>query len=298
MGTALALVAACSFALGAVLQQRGTMDTTSASGDTNWLIQILRKPVWLAGMLLGAVGWLFQAGALDRAPLVVVQSLTTLSLVIALPFGVWLTHQEITRKVAIGAGAVVVGIVAFLSAGAPKGGTTHPSAQTWWISGLITLALVVILGMLASKQQGALRALWFGIAAGFCFAFQSAVTKEFVTEIGAGVLSLLGDWTTYVLIVSGLVGFILAQSALKTGVLAPAMASSNAVTLFAGIVLGLTVFGETLTRGDGGRVPAIVGLAVALVGVTLLGSADGPAAEVEAPIDAIDGTRAVVTEGG
>jgi drug/metabolite transporter (DMT)-like permease len=295
MGTALALLAACALALGAVLQQRGTMDTTSASGDTNWLIQILRKPVWLAGMLLGAVGWLFQAGALDRAPLVVVQSLTTLSLVIALPFGVWLTNQEITRRVVIGAISVVAGIVLFLSAGAPKGGTTHPSAQTWWIAGLITVALVVTLGVLASKREGAVRALWFGIAAGFCFAFQSAVTKEFVTEIGGGVLNLLGDWTTYALIVSGLVGFVLAQTALRTGVLAPAMASSNAVTLFAGIVLGLTVFGETLTHSDGGRVPAIVGLGIALVGVALLGGADGPDPAQQAESLPVE---EVLTEGG
>jgi drug/metabolite transporter (DMT)-like permease len=271
MGVAFALLAACAFALGAVLQQRGTLDTTSGAQDANWLIQILRKPIWLAGMVLGAVGWLFQAVALDKSPLVVVQSLTTLSLVIALPIGVWLTHQVITRRVALGAVAVVAGIVVFLSAGAPKGGTTHPSAQTWWVAGLIALALVVIFGVLASKREGAQRALWFGIAAGFCFAFQSAVTKEFVTEVGNGVVSLLGDWTTYVLIASGLIGFVLQQTALKTGVLAPAMASSNAVTLFAGILLGLTVFGETLTHNDGGLIPAICGLGLALVGVALLG---------------------------
>lgn len=49
-------------------------------------------------------------------------------------------------------------------------------------------------------------------------------------------------------------GFVRQQSALETGVLAAAMASSNAVTLFAGVILGALIYGEALSRG-GGRPP-------------------------------------------
>ncbi len=49
MGPVFAFLAACAFAQGTVLQQKGTLDTTSGSGDSHWLIQILHKPVWLAG---------------------------------------------------------------------------------------------------------------------------------------------------------------------------------------------------------------------------------------------------------
>ena len=66
-----------------------------------------------------------------------------------------------------------------------------------------------------------------------------------MTQLGHGVAALLGNWTTYVLIVSAIAGFVIQQSALRTDVLAPALASSNAVTLFASVVFGLTVFGET-----------------------------------------------------
>ena len=122
MGPAFAFLAACAFALGTVLQQKGTLDTTSGSGDSHWLIQILHKPVWLAGMLLQASGWVLQAVALDKGPLMAVQAITTLSLVIALPFGAWLTHQHIDRRVVLGAVAVVAGIVVFLSVGSPQAG--------------------------------------------------------------------------------------------------------------------------------------------------------------------------------
>jgi drug/metabolite transporter (DMT)-like permease len=278
LGPAFAFMAAIAFALGTVLQQKGTLGTTSGSGDSHWLIQILHEPVWLAGLLLQAAGWVLQAVALAKGPLMVVQAITTLNLVIALPFGAWLTHQHIDRRVVLGALAAVVGIVVFLSVGSPHGGTTHPSARTWWITCLVTLVLVLATAELGRKRRGAARALLFGAAAGFGFALQTAVTKDFVTEIGGGVAALLADWSVYVLIASAAIGFILQQSALKTGVLAPAMASSNAVTLFAGVILGAVVYGETLSHGGGHVVPAIIGLALAVVGVVLLAGAEGPTA--------------------
>ena len=78
------------------------------------------------------------------------------------------------------------------------------------------------------------------------------------------------------LIASALVGFVLQQSALKTGILAPAMASSNAVTLFGSVVLGATVFGEKLSSSGARLAPAVVGLGVALIGIVLLAGAKPP----------------------
>src|SRR3974390_282477 len=85
-----ALLAALSFALGTTLQQRGALQTSAPEGDPRFLTQILREPVWWCGGLLQACGWVLQALALDRGSLVVVQSLCTLSLVVALAFGRWL----------------------------------------------------------------------------------------------------------------------------------------------------------------------------------------------------------------
>ena len=287
LGPAFAFLAACAFALGTVLQQKGTLSTTSGSGDSHWLIQILHEPVWLAGGLLQASGWVLQAVALDKGPLMAVQAITTLSLVIALPFGAWLTGQHIDRTVVLGAVAVVAGIVVFLSVGSPHGGTTHPSARTWWIACLVTGVLVLVMAGLGRTRHGAVRALLFGAAAGFGFALQTAVTKDFVTEISGGVLALLADWSVYVLLASAVIGFVLQQSALKTGVLAPAMASSNAVTLFAGVTLGAVVYGERLSHGGGHVAPAIIGLALAVVGVVLLARAEGPTAGETAPGDGV-----------
>jgi drug/metabolite transporter (DMT)-like permease len=277
MGSSLAIAAAVAFAVGTVLQQKGALSTEAPENDPHFLLQVLHKPVWLAGGICQAFGWILQAMALDRASLVTVQSLTALSLVIALPLGVWLTGQHVGSRETAGALLTLAGIILFLSAGQPQGGTSQPNASTWWTACLVTLVVVVTLAAVGNRMMGAAKAVTFGTAAGLGFGLQAAVTKTFVTELGGGLLGVLGSWTVYVLIASAISGFILQQSALKTGVLAPAMASSNSVTLFASVILGVTVYGETLSKsGTGHAASASVGLAVAVGGIILLAGAEAP----------------------
>jgi drug/metabolite transporter (DMT)-like permease len=279
----LAFLAACAFALGTVLQQKGTLEAPAADEDPRFLVEILRRPVWLAGGGMQLAGWVLQAAALDRGSLVVVQAVTSLSLVIALPLGAWITDQDITSRVWLGAGAMVAGVVLFLSAGSPQAGASSASAKAWWSAGIIALVSVGTLGVLGRRRHGSLRALLLGSAAGVCFALQASVTKAFVPLIGNGLSSLLTSWTIYALIASALAGFVLQQSALRTGVLAPAMASSNAVTLFGSIVFGTIVYGETISDGAGRLAPALIGLCMAFVGITLLAGAEPPGREQPAP---------------
>jgi drug/metabolite transporter (DMT)-like permease len=274
MAVALALTAALAFAAGTVLQQRGTLQAPADGEDARFLVQILQEPVWLCGALLQALGWVLQAAALDRGPLVVVQALTTLSLVIALPLGVRLTNQRVGRAEALAAVAVVAGIVVFLAAGSPSSGDPHPSAAEWWTAGLLSVLLVAGIAAVGYRRRGAFRAALFGAAAGVGFALQAAVTKEFVGELGHGVGALLTTWSPYVLILSALAGFVLQQSALKTGVLAPAMAASNASTLVFSAVFGLVVFDERLTHGGGRVAFAFLGLALAIAGVIRLAASE------------------------
>ena len=49
MAFLLAFLAACAFALGSVLQQKGTVETSAGARDPRFLVQILRRPYgWLA----------------------------------------------------------------------------------------------------------------------------------------------------------------------------------------------------------------------------------------------------------
>ena len=135
----LAILSALAFALGTVLQQRGTLETKAAEGDPHFLAEIIRKPVWLIGGALQICGWVLQAAALSRGSLAVVQSLCALSLVFALPLGARLTGQHVGRRSIIGASITLIGIITFVAVGQPQGRNPslkgkHGLLQRWaWV---------------------------------------------------------------------------------------------------------------------------------------------------------------------
>jgi drug/metabolite transporter (DMT)-like permease len=274
----LAFLAAACFALGTTLQQRGTLETAAGEGDARFLLEILHRPAWLLGAIFQAVGWILQAAALNQGQLEVVQAIVTLSLVIALPLGVWLTGQQVGRWQVAGAFLTLTGIVLFLGAASPQAGTTHPAATAWWVTGIACAATAAGLGALGWTRPGASGAILLAAGAGVGFAFQAAVTKEFVGQLGGGLGAILTSWTPYVLLATAVTSFALQQSALKKGALAVAMASSNCTTLIASVMIGSAVFGETISGG--GRLPlAVLSLVLAVGGIVALASPAGLSAD-------------------
>ena len=113
-----------------------------------------------------------------------------------------------------------------------------------------------------------------GVAAGAAFGLAANFDKLFTNQIHYGPALL--QWSTYALVVAGLAGGAIQQAALKTGVLAPAIASVNVANLLVSVSLGLFVFQEQLAHGNSRLVGSALGLAVTVVGViTLTGGAAG-----------------------
>jgi drug/metabolite transporter (DMT)-like permease len=271
----LSLLAAVSFALGTVLQQRGALATPAGEGDPRFLAQLFAQPIWFLGALCQAGGWVLQTLALKNGQLVVVQGLVATSLVLTLPLGAKLTNQRIGRHEVVAAIATVSGLILFLVVGQPNGGIDQPAATKWWVAVAVVLVGVGVTAMFGFRRKGPPAAAFLGAAAGLCFGFQGAASKMFAAEIGGGLANLLTSWATYALIASALIGFAVQQSALKTGALAAAVASSNSSTLLASVVLGVFLFEENLSRGDGRLAVALVGLALTIGGVGVLAGARG-----------------------
>jgi len=145
MATLLAFLAACCFAVGNVLQQKGDVEASSEARDPRFLVRILRRPVWLAGLGTQVAGWILQALALRTGALMTVQSIVALSLVIALPLGAKITSQQIGGRVIAGAVVMVVGIVRYVLIGSPQGATSRPDAAAWWSAILATAAVIGLL---------------------------------------------------------------------------------------------------------------------------------------------------------
>jgi len=92
VASALALVAAILFALAATLQQKGALNLPEISlRHPGSLARLAGQTMWLIGTLALFTGYAFQAAALDRGRLVIIQPLLVTTVVFALPPG---THSR------------------------------------------------------------------------------------------------------------------------------------------------------------------------------------------------------------
>jgi drug/metabolite transporter (DMT)-like permease len=266
----LALGAALLFAVGTVLLQKAGMEEGTGGSQPRLLLRMARRPLWLAGILADALGFVGQAAALSIGRLAVVQPLLVTSVVFALPLGARLTGQRV-RRADVGAALLVTGgLVAFLVVADPSGGRDDAPVGEWLLAGAAIGAVVAPLVLISRRLAPAPRAALLGIAAGVLFALSAALTKAVMDRLGDGVLELLLDWHLYALIAVGYISMTLNQLALMTGALAPAMATSLAFDPITSVVLGTTLLSESLHETPIGIAATVLSLAVALAGVAIL----------------------------
>jgi drug/metabolite transporter (DMT)-like permease len=267
---ALALVAALLFALGTVLQQRAGLEAPAEGSSAGLLLRMARRPVWLAGILSDAFGFIAQAAALGIGRLAVVQPLLVSSVVFALPLGARLTAQRVRRIDVGGALLVVVALIAFLTIANPSGGRADAPLRDWLVTGGVCALVCVPLVLLARRGPAPRRAALLGIATGILFGLSAALTKAVVDELDDGVLTIFANWHLYALVVVGYASMTLNQLALNAGALAPAVATSMAFDPISSVVLGVTLLDESLHTSPLGIAATLLSLAAALVGMAIL----------------------------
>lgn len=121
----LAIVAAILFALGTVLQQKAGLDEPIEVEGSGLLLQMARRPVWLAGIAADALGFVAQAIALTIGRLAVVEPLLVLSVVFALPLGARLSNQKLGQLDIVAAVLVTCALGVFLVVADPSGGRNN-----------------------------------------------------------------------------------------------------------------------------------------------------------------------------
>ena len=268
----LSLAAAFLFAAGTVLQQQVATDATDEEAlGAGFLLQLARKPRWLAGIAIDGLGFVCQAIALGVGRLVVVQPLLATTVVFALPLGAKLTDQRVGRREILAAIAVAGGVGAFLVIADPSGGIDDPTATGWIVTGVASgvACTALVAGGIAADRPG-VKATLFGTAAGVLFAVSAALTKAVVEQIEVGILTPFSDWHLYALIVVGYASMTLSQTALQTGVLAPAVATQMAIDPIVSLLIGTLAFEETIHETDAALAASIVALGAMLAGLVVL----------------------------
>ena len=271
MASALALLAAFLFALAAALQQKGALGLPEISlRHPASLARLAGRTMWLAGTAALFTGYLFQAAALDRGRLTIVQPLLVTTVVFALPLGYFLTQQHVGRREVVGAAVIVVGLALFALFGDPAGGRENAPGDEWAVAiGILALVCAVLL-VFGGRGGLTAKAAVYGTIAGILFGLSAALTKPTLGYLHAGLGELFSHWEGYALAIAGVLGFVLQQVSLGTGRLAPSVATVSVANPVVGILLGAILLEERLERPAWHVVVACIGLGLALAGAVVI----------------------------
>jgi drug/metabolite transporter (DMT)-like permease len=286
----LALLAALLFAVGTVMMQKGTLQMPEGESEKpGFLLKLIRKPIWVLGIVIDFLGYGAQAAALSVGRIVVVQPLLVTTVVFALPLGVRFTGQKVGKREVLGAGLVAGGIAAFVILNNPDEGRDDAPVGQWLVAGAALLGIASALVVASRGRSAGVRAALLGTAAGGLLGLTAGLTKATVTRFDEGFVHVFSDWHVYVLLPLELLAFSLLQSALATGALAPAIATNMSVETLMSIVLGIVLFDENLHGSAALLAVSIIGLLLALVGVILLARSEGRAHPPPAAQPAVSG---------
>ena len=201
---ALAILAAFMFALAAVLQQREAVTAGGGGMSAAFFLALIRKPIWLLGTAALIGGYILQGAALGKGRLVIIQPLLVTTVVFALPLGVLLTHQVVTRRDWAAAAGVVAALAAFIVIGDPAPGLDDAPGWEWAVSLVIVSVLAALVVLFGRHLRSPRRAAALGSAAGMLFGLSACLAKPVVEELGDdGLAAVLGDWLTWAMIGTG-----------------------------------------------------------------------------------------------
>ncbi|WP_055575205.1 DMT family transporter [Streptomyces prasinopilosus] len=267
-----ALGAAFSNALATVLQRKAALGVPRSDKlRAGLMLDLLRRPVWLAGILTMITAAVCQAVALATGPLTVVQPLFVLELPLTLAVATVLLRGRLSRAGWAAAFAVVAGLAVALTAASPAGNLTHVPMDRW-IPALAVCATAIVALVLAAlrRPQGRTRAACFGLATALAYAMTAALMKASMHTLDdGGLTAFLTAWQTYGFALFGASALFLLENALQAG---PLVASQPAITLGdAGVslALGITVYSESV-RSGWWLLPQLLGVGLIVAGVLML----------------------------
>ncbi len=269
-----ALASAFLYALASVLQQRAAAAAPSSRAlRIGLLARLACKPLWVLGILADVGGYAAQFTALDHGSLILVQPLLVCGLLFALPLGASLAGARLALADWVAAAAVCAGLATFLTVAGSAHGHHHPPHGAWAIVVTSAAGLTAALLLAARGRPAHQRAALWSAAAGVLYGMAAGFTKAAGLLLRHGLLHLLASWQVWALVVTGILGMVLAQSAFQAGALEGSLPAMAVVDPVVSIVIGIAVFGERLPTQAGALALEVIGLALMAVGVLALARA-------------------------
>jgi len=265
-----ALGSSLAYAITAVTEQLGTHRVQSRRAlSPELLLDLIKQPLWLAGVGANVASFALQVVALRFGPLALVEPILVCDLIFA-----GLISAILRRRADLVTGAGIVacaaGVVGFLF-------IARPSAGRQTIGPIQALALLagfaaVLAGCLAvARWNRTARPLALALACGAAYAVTDFSIKLATAEFSGGLADLFTHWPIYAVVIIGPIGFVLNQNAFQAGtVLAPVLAVITITDTIGDIALGWLFLHEELASGPAAIAGQAASLLVMTVGIVVL----------------------------
>ena len=268
-----ALATAFFYGVSAVLEQRSVHQVAERGVFApRLLLDLARRPLWLASIVATVIGAALQALALHFGPLALVQPILVLDLLFAVLIASALQRRAPDRVMFAGVVCCTAGVAVFLAVSQPTAG-----AETV-VSLPAVLPLAILLGVVlaiclpwAKFGPRTARPLVLGLACGVCNGVAAFLLKLVTFSLAQGFSEPLEQWPLYALAIVGPVGFLLNQEAFQSGTLiAPALAVITTVTSLVSIGIGYLWLNENVASGPADVVTEVASLAAMTAGIAML----------------------------
>jgi hypothetical protein len=269
----LAVSAACCLGFGFVLQQNAARQAPLSDFlSPRLLLDLMKVPRWLGGIALMVVGMALGAAALGQGEISLVEPLLATNLLFALALSRRQSKQPLGRQGWAGLLLLAGGVTAFIVAGEPRGGTAVTDPLRHWLIIGVMLGLALLLTGYARRSRLGSGPALLAVAAGLLYGVQDALTRVSGQRFSeGGLVGLLTGWQPYLVLVLGVTGLILVQSAFETAPLRTSLPALTAAQPLAGIICGVGFLGDRLRTDTGALAWEAAGLASIVLGIVLLG---------------------------
>ncbi|WP_299537626.1 DMT family transporter [uncultured Streptomyces sp.] len=269
----LALGAAACLGAGFVLQQDAARHAPMSDFlSPRLLLDLMKVRSWLVGIGLMACGMILGALALGGGEVSVVEPLLATNLLFAMALTRHRTKRRLGRQGWAGLWLLAGGVAAFLLAGRPKGGDEVQEPLRYWLVIGVVAGLALLLTVGARHASPGLTPALLAVAAGLLYGLQDALTRVSGQRLSDdGWAAALTSWQPYAVLVLGVTGLVLVQSAFEMAPLRLSLPALTAAQPLAGIACGIGFLGDQVRTGPLALAVQAAGLAAIVGGIVLLG---------------------------
>jgi len=279
LAVGIAVCDAACFAFGAIFQHDAVRRTISGPDaehrrlDLRGMLHLVRRPRWLAGAALIALGAGLHVIALVLAPVSVVQPIGVLGVPLAVVVAARRGNEHATPGVVAGIAISVVGTAAFVWLTAGKATSTPLTGETLFLAAILVGVLVAAAIVVAKLNSGWVRALGCAFGGAAAFGLVAAGMRA-LAQLVEGDLSRITRpvviGTAIGIAVAAAIGGALVQQAYTVGSPEVVLACVTVTDPFVAVLIGLILLGEGRHMDPATGAGMAAAAVIATVGVFVL----------------------------